>query len=111
MNDMFVGQLAPVVFDYAPPGWLLCDGQTLPIMQYQALYAVIDNRFGGDGVQNFALPDLRGRFPIGAGSGPGLNDYRIGQMGGMTVDSTPETAGFVGLNWIICFEGEFPVRA
>jgi len=68
--------------NYAPSGWLTCDGQLLQVNQYAALYAVIGNSFGGDGQHTFALPDLRGRVPIHPGQGPNLALYKIGESGG-----------------------------
>jgi len=64
--------------------WMLCQGQELPIRdaKYQELYGVIGNKFGGDGRNTFALPDLRTRVPIGAGQGVGLSNYAVGQVGG-----------------------------
>lgn len=63
--DAFIGTIMPVGFDYAPPGWLPCEGQLLPIVQYQALFGLIGATYGGDGRTTFALPDLRGRAPVG----------------------------------------------
>ncbi len=64
--DAFIGEIKMFAGPYAPAGWFFCHGQTLKIMDHQALFAVIQNKFGGDGRTNFKLPDLRGRFPIGA---------------------------------------------
>lgn len=69
--DFYIGTILPWAGAYAPAGWAFCEGQLLPIMQNQALYAVIGTQYGGNGSNNFALPDLRGRFPIGAGQNPG----------------------------------------
>ncbi|MGA7916036.1 MAG: tail fiber protein [Candidatus Acidiferrales bacterium] len=78
----YLGQIMIVPYNFAPQGWLTCDGQVLPIRQYQALFALLGTTFGGDGVQTFALPDLRGRVPIGMGQGPGLSNYDLGGSGG-----------------------------
>jgi len=80
--EQFLGSLLLVPFNFAPAGWALCNGQLLPISQYTALFALIGNTYGGDGVATFALPDLRGRVPTGAGQGPGLQNYALGQSGG-----------------------------
>ncbi|HYV74110.1 MAG TPA: tail fiber protein, partial [Candidatus Binatia bacterium] len=80
--EQFLGSLLLVPFNFAPTGWALCNGQLLPISQYTALFALIGNTYGGDGVATFALPDLRGRVPTGAGQGPGLQNYALGQSGG-----------------------------
>lgn len=75
--DAFIGTIFPVVFDYAPDGWLQCDGRTLKVSNYPALYAVLVNTYGGDNV-NFKLPDLRGRVIVGTGQAPGLSQYARG---------------------------------
>lgn len=68
--------------NFAPQGWLFCQGQLLPISQYTAVYSILGTTFGGDGNQTFALPDLRGRVAVHAGQGPGLSNYTPGQLGG-----------------------------
>ncbi len=83
MSEPFVGQVIAVGFNFAPVGWHLCDGSLLPIAQYAAVFSLLGTQFGGDGVTNFALPDLRGRAPLGAGAGPGLQPYDVGQNGGV----------------------------
>ena len=82
MSQPFLGQVIPVGFNFAPQGWALCDGSLLPISQNSALFSLIGTYYGGDGVTTFGLPDLRGRVIAGAGSGPGLSPYAIGQPGG-----------------------------
>lgn len=78
----FVGEIIMFAGNYAPRGWALCHGQLLPISQYNALFAVLGTQYGGDGRTTFGLPDLRGRAPIGEGSGPGLTPRRIAEKGG-----------------------------
>jgi microcystin-dependent protein len=82
MAQPFVGQILAVGFNFAPVGWMLCSGQTLPIDQFQALFALIGTTYGGDGVTTFALPNLSGRVPVNQGQGPGLSNYVLGQTGG-----------------------------
>ena len=67
---------------FAPRSWAFCDGQLLPINQYQALFSILGTMYGGDGRTTFALPDLRGRFPLHAGNGPGLTPRQQGQRSG-----------------------------
>jgi microcystin-dependent protein len=81
-SDPFIGQIDIVGFNFAPFGWAFCDGSLHAISQNQALFALIGTTYGGDGQTTFALPDLRGRMAIGAGQGPGLQSYFVGQMGG-----------------------------
>lgn len=80
--DVFIGTILPFGFDFPPVDWATCNGQTLSVSQYQALFALIGINYGGNGVQSFNLPDLRGRMPIGFGSGPNLPVYDIGDMSG-----------------------------
>lgn len=82
MSDQFVGEIRLFGFPRIPDGWLPCNGQPLPISQYQTLYALIGTLYGGDGVQTFNAPDLRGRVPMGQGQGPSLPPYVIGEIGG-----------------------------
>jgi len=65
--DTYLGQLLLVPYDFVPKGWFACDGSLLPVKDYEALASLLGSTFGGDGVQTFALPDLRGRVPVGAG--------------------------------------------
>lgn len=83
--DPFLAQIVMFGGNFAPRGWAFCDGQLLPIAQYQALFSLLGTNYGGDGRTTFALPDLRGRVPIhkGDGDGPGLSNYRLGQKGGV----------------------------
>jgi len=90
----FVGQIIIVPFNFAPKGWMTCDGQILTISGNTALFSLLGTTFGGDGVHTFALPDLRGRMPIGAGQGPGLSLRDMGENGGeeqvtLTVEQMP----------------------
>jgi microcystin-dependent protein len=62
MTNPFIGEIRAFSFQFAPQGWLMCAGQILPINQNQALFALIGTTYGGNGVQTFALPDLRGRI-------------------------------------------------
>jgi microcystin-dependent protein len=82
MSDPFVGQIIRIGFNFAPVGWMLCNGQILAISQFEALYSVIGTTYGGNGTTTFGLPDLRGRVPVGTGQGQGLPRYTIGQVGG-----------------------------
>lgn len=82
MADPFIGEIRLFGFPRVPNNWLACTGQSLPISSYDVLYAVIGTTYGGDGVQTFNLPDLRGRVPIGQGTGTGLPPYVMGQISG-----------------------------
>ena len=69
--------------NFAPRGWAYCDGQLLAIASHTALFSLLGTTYGGDGRTTFALPDLRGRTPIGPRHGPGLSSYNLGQRGGV----------------------------
>ena len=81
-SEPFLGQISWFGGTFAPRGWAFCDGQLLPINQNQALYSLLGTTYGGDGRTTFALPDVRGRVPIHAGQGAGLEDFREGTKGG-----------------------------
>jgi microcystin-dependent protein len=81
--EPFVGQITLFPFNFAPRGWASCAGQIIPISQNTALFSLLGTMFGGDGKSNFALPDLRGRVPVGQGQGPGLSNYDIGSVQGV----------------------------
>ncbi|USG65062.1 tail fiber protein [Brevibacillus ruminantium] len=64
MSEPFLGEIRLFANHYAPRGWMFCEGQILQTTQYQALYSLLGNVYGGNGVTTFALPDYRGRVPI-----------------------------------------------
>jgi microcystin-dependent protein len=68
--------------NFAPRGWALCQGQIMSIAQNTALFSLLGTTYGGNGQTTFALPDLRGRTPIGTGQGPGLSPKVLGEVGG-----------------------------
>ena len=75
--DQVVGDIQLFVFDYAPDGWMKCEGQTLSISEYPALFSLIGTKFGGNGMTTFCLPDLRNALPM---QGKGMN-YCIAYVG------------------------------
>ena len=68
--------------NFAPRGWMLCNGQLLPISQWTAVFALVGTIYGGNGQTTFGVPDFRGRLAIGTGSGPGLPAMTVGEMAG-----------------------------
>ncbi|MFK7797785.1 MAG: phage tail protein [Aureispira sp.] len=80
--DPFIGEIKLFAGNFAPRAWAFCDGQLLPISQNSALFSILGTTYGGDGRTTFALPDLRGRVPLGPRQGAGLSSYREGQQGG-----------------------------
>ncbi len=80
--EAYIGTIMPVAFNFAPRGWTSCQGQLLPISQNQALFSLIGTTYGGDGVQTFALPDLRGRVIVGQGQSTTGHFYTMGEKSG-----------------------------
>lgn len=84
--EAFIGSIMMFGGNFAPRGWAFCQGQILSIAQNTALFSLLGTTYGGNGQTTFALPDLRGRAPIGTGQGPGLPNVVAGEMSG-----TPST--------------------
>lgn len=82
MSEAFIGEVRVFGGNFAPANWHLCDGSLLPISEYDALFALIGTVYGGDGMNTFGIPDLRGRLPVGQGQGLGLTNRIIGQSFG-----------------------------
>lgn len=78
MNDQYLSEIRLFGGTFAPQGWAFCDGNLLPIAQHQPLFSLLGTRYGGDGISDFALPDLRGRLPVHAGDGPNLSPKPLG---------------------------------
>lgn len=126
-QDEYIGVIKLFAGNYCPQGYMYCEGQTLNINQYTALYAVIGAAYGGNGTTTFNLPDLRGRVAISAGTN-GTSVYTIGQKGGnenivpssinLSSGRGATAIGYVSiynnmqpylvLRYIICVEGLFP---
>lgn len=128
----YIGEIRQVSFSFAPQGWALCNGQLLPINQNQALFSILGATYGGDGRTNFALPDLRGRSPVGLATNLPLGTRvepaatsattrevvdTITITRGLQVNRTanllPDTSGameppIAGINYIIALVGLFP---
>jgi microcystin-dependent protein len=79
--EPFIAQIMLLGFNFAAKGWALCAGQIMSINSNQALFSILGTTYGGNGVQTFALPDLRGRVPIHWGQGPGQPVYVLGETG------------------------------
>lgn len=89
--DAYTGEVRPFAGSWEPVDWAYCDGRTLKISEYQMLFALIGTTYGGDGINNFALPNLGGRVPIGAGQRSGASAHVLGEHGGLEA-VTPLTA-------------------
>lgn len=77
-SEPLIGEIMMFGGYYAPRGWALCAGQLLPITQNYALFSLLGNRYGGDGRTTFALPDMRGRFPIHSETYPNFSSVAKG---------------------------------
>ena len=92
--EPLIGQIIMFAGTFAPKGWAFCEGQLLPIFDNQPLFSILGTAYGGNGTTTFALPDLRGRVPIGPGTGPGLSKRSLGEHSGtekntMTTNNMP----------------------
>jgi microcystin-dependent protein len=81
-SEMLLGSIGIFAGNFAPRGYALCQGQLLSIAQNTALFSILGTTYGGNGTTTFALPDLRGRFAVGQGNGPGLNPVTLGELAG-----------------------------
>lgn len=89
MAQPYVGEIRMFAGNFAPAGWMFCEGQLLPIAENETLFQLIGTTYGGDGESTFALPDLRGRIPIHQGNG-----FILAETGGaeeitLTVNQIP----------------------
>lgn len=82
MADPFVAEIRAFGFNFAPQGWAFCHGQLLPLSQNTALFSLLGTTYGGNGMNNFALPDLQRRVAMHPGQGPGLSLHDLGETGG-----------------------------
>lgn len=110
MGEITLGEIR--LFPYpnqVPTGWMACEGQILQVQQYQALFALLYNRFGGNGTTTFALPDLRGRTPIHYGHSADPN--RIGSPSGINIGTaTGSETVTLGLSQIMAHNHTFLVE-
>ena len=94
MGQPFVGEIRMFAGNFAPNGWLFCQGQTLPISENDVLFQLIGTTYGGDGEETFNLPNLASRVPIHMGTGPDGTTYQLGESAGteqetLTVQQIP----------------------
>jgi microcystin-dependent protein len=89
MSDAFVGEIKMFAGSFVPKGWLPCDGQLLPIVQYQALFSLLGTMYGGDGHTNFAIPNLNGRAPMHFGNSHTIGESRGESSVTITINEMP----------------------
>jgi len=88
MALFYIGEIILVPYNFAPLGFMTCDGQLVPIADNDALFNLIGTTYGGDGQTTFALPNLQSRVPIHVGQGPQLsNNYQLGEMAGTEAET------------------------
>ncbi|WP_284126056.1 phage tail protein [Parerythrobacter aestuarii] len=115
-GDRYLGEIIMVGMNFCPRGTLEADGRLLPISQNTALFSLLGTMYGGDGRTTFALPDLRGRVPVGQGRGPGLDPVRLGEKReGGAAAATENSAGRagtakLGLRFCVVAQGMYPSR-
>lgn len=89
MSEAYVGEIRIFAGNFAPVDWQACDGQLMPVAQNQVLFSLLSTTYGGDGVNTFGLPNLKGRVPVGYGQGTGLTNHPLSQAyGAATVSLT-----------------------
>lgn len=82
MSQPLLGEIKLFSGNFEPPGWLFCDGRLLLISDHIALFEIVGNSYGGNGLTTFGIPDLRGRVPMGTGAGAGLTNRNLGDEPG-----------------------------
>jgi microcystin-dependent protein len=83
MAQPYVGEIRIFAGNFAPAGWMFCDGQLLPISENETLFQLIGTTYGGDGESTFALPNLQSRIPIHMGKGPDGTTYQLAEAAGV----------------------------
>ncbi|MBF0611987.1 MAG: phage tail protein [Magnetococcales bacterium] len=82
MGDAYIGEVRIFAGNFAPSGWLICNGSLQNVTTYQVLFSLLGTTYGGDGRTTFGLPNYMGRVPVGMGQGPGLTNRVLGQTDG-----------------------------
>lgn len=121
MEQPLIGTVILFAGNFAPRGWAKCDGQMLAITNHQALFSLLGTTYGGDGRTTFSLPDLRGRSPLGEGTGPGLQKKYLGERTSTKFNINPEMKATIETNigqehglamtYIIALDGILPSRS
>lgn len=111
MPDPFLGEIRVFAFGFAPSGWAMCNGQLLLISEHTALFGLLGTTYGGDGQNDFALPNLQGRFPIHVGQGSGQASYAPGQEGGSETVTLQITEMPTHNHQVACLNGADPTSS
>lgn len=99
-----LGEIRIFAGNFAPQGWAFCNGDLLSISEYESLFMIVGTTYGGDGETTFALPDLRGRAPVHLGGSLMLGQTAMPAAAASQQPSPP----WLGLNFIIALQGNFP---
>lgn len=108
--DPLIGEVRAFAFDTKLRDWLDCNGDTVRVGSYPALFSIVYTDFGGDGQNTFKLPDLRSRTPLGNGDAPGLPPVENGQLGDGLANGGDGRAVRLHFNLRICARGDYPQR-
>ena len=109
MSSPYVAEIRLFAGTFAPVDWMLCEGQLLPISEFETLFQLIGTSYGGDGETTFALPDLRGRVPVQGGNASASAGAESTAVLGEVVPGGGLEA--LTVNFIICHAGLFPTHA
>ena len=109
MSEHYFGEICSFPFDFAPEGWLPCDGQELDVQQNQALYSIIANKFGGDS-RKFRLPDLTGMAVMGTSRENPTGHVAATDAPTATGDGKETRQPYLAMTYYICNDGEYPVK-
>ena len=105
MANPFLAEIRIFPFNFAPMGWAFCNGQILPLSQNTAVFSLLGTTYGGNGMNNFALPNLQGSAPMQQGQGPGLSLHELGETGGSATVTLLSTQTPVHTHAINCIDG------
>jgi microcystin-dependent protein len=108
-QDAMLGEVKLFAGTFTPRGWAFCEGQLLQVSEYSALFSIIGTTYGGDGRTTFALPDLRGAVPVGAGFSNANNTLTPGTEVKIGRGDQNGVKG-LGMHYIIATSGIFPSR-
>ena len=110
MSEHYFGEICSFPFDFAPEGWLPCDGQELDVQQNQALYSIIGNKFGGDW-RKFRLPNLTGMAVMGTSRENPIGHVAAIDSPAATDHAQEKRQPYLAMAYFICNDGEYPVRS
>jgi microcystin-dependent protein len=105
MANPFLAEIRIFPFNFAPKGWAACNGQMMSLAQNTAAFSLLGTTFGGNGINNFGLPNLQGSAPMQQGQGPGLSPHDLGEAGGSNTVTLLATQTPTHTHAINCIDG------